>query len=822
MRAKFRSLCVLSSLLVSFSLAKASTFAWTNTASGSWSAATNWNPNAVPGSTDTAIVTNRGVTVTLNSATTVAGIILGTNGVGPVTLSLNSQTLTLNGPLTVNPSGSFTVDSGLVTGNSNAVLNGTIGWTGGLLGGALTLAANGTLNLTTTGNHDMPNCTFTNNGTVNWSNGPIRIGDPNGTTIYNYGLWNMQSDQTLSDSGYGYNNGTFNNYGTFRKSGGAGTSTATFIQNTVFNQLAGVLDVQNGTNGLMINFQNGGNFTGGYVTTNANGFAVLSAGSFTLNGTKTSTNTLENAGNLVGNNVISGALTWVGGVWAGAGFVTIATNSTLFVEGGAGNNDMPNTVVTNNGTIQWVSGTIRIGGPSGTTIFNNGLWNMQSDQTMSDSGYGYNNGTFNNYGTFRKSGGAGTSTGTLIQNTVFNQLAGMVDVQNGTNGLVLDFQNGGSFTGGYVTTNINGFAVLSVGNFTINGTKTSTNTLENSGNLLGNNVINGALTWVGGVWNGASFVSIATNSTLYVAGGGENNDMPNTVVTNNGTVQWVSGTIRIGGPSATTIYNNGLWNMQSDQTMSDSGYGYNSGTFNNYGTFRKSGGAGTSTATSIQNTVFNQLAGMIDVQNGTNGLVLDFQSGGNFTGGYVTTNVNGFAVLSVGNFTINGTETGTNTLQDSGNLLGNNVINGGFTWVGASGASLWNGATVTIQANSTVIATGGSLNDLSGSTVTNYGTFSWANGTLRGGNGGVVYNYGLWDAQNDQTFNQAYGGAAETFNNHGTFRKSGGGPEFTNATYFASGVVFNQLAGAIDVQNGTNGLQLDFQSGGVVRRKFQP
>jgi hypothetical protein len=44
----------------------------------------------------------------------------------------------------------------------------------------------------------------------------------------------------------------------------------------VFNQLAGVIDVQNGTNGLELAFQGGGNFTGGYITTNQFGLTVLS------------------------------------------------------------------------------------------------------------------------------------------------------------------------------------------------------------------------------------------------------------------------------------------------------------------------------------------------------------------------------------------------------------------------------------------------------------------------------------------------------------------------------------------------------------------
>src|ERR1017187_5649851 len=166
--------------VASFSV-RAATVNWTNATSGGWNVPTNWNPNGVPGASDTAIITNAGVTVSLNTATTIGAIILGTNGPGTVTLSLNNQTLALNGPLTVNPNGSFTVDSGALVGNANAVLHGTIGWSAATLGGILTLASGGTLNITAANNHDMPNCTVTNNGTVVWINGPIRAGGGGGT-----------------------------------------------------------------------------------------------------------------------------------------------------------------------------------------------------------------------------------------------------------------------------------------------------------------------------------------------------------------------------------------------------------------------------------------------------------------------------------------------------------------------------------------------------------------------------------------------------------------------------------------------------------------
>src|ERR1019366_784545 len=149
-----------------------------------------------------------------------------------------------------------------------------------------------------------------------------------------------------------------------------------------------------------------GNFTGGYITTNTTGTTYFSAGNFNLNGTATGTNVIENAGNLVGTNVIKGALNWVAGNWINAPYVTIPAGSTLLISS-ANNHDLPNCILTNSGSVVWNSGDIR-SGSSGTTIYNYGLWNAQSDQQLTTSGY---NGptVFNNFGTFRKSSGSKAS-----------------------------------------------------------------------------------------------------------------------------------------------------------------------------------------------------------------------------------------------------------------------------------------------------------------------------------------------------------------------------------------------------------------------------
>ena len=769
----------------------AATVVWNNTAGGNWSVATNWLPNTVPGPNDSALVTNPGTyTVTLDVSPTVGSLTLG-GASGTQQLLMNGHTLSLNGAFTINANGSYSLNSGALVGITNAVVAGTFGWVAGSLGGILTLAPGSTMTISSANNHDMPNCTLTSNGTVAWSQGPIR-GGGSGTVIYNYGLWNAQSDDNVNDA-FGGAGVVFNNYDTFRKSGGANElSTATTFENgVVFNQLGGVLDVQNGTNGLEIAFQGGGNFTGGYITTNQFGLTVFSIGSFNLNGTITGTNTWQDAGNLVGNNVINGALTWVAGNWDGAS-VSVTGNSTLLVRGGGGNNDLESCNFTNYGTVTWASGSLRGGGDPATLVYNYGLWNVQSDEVFEDA-FGGNGTVFNNYGTFRKSGGANGGA-TFFQNgVVFNQFGGVIDVQNGTDGLAVDFQGGGNFTGGYITTNRFGFTVFSIGSFNLNGTITGTNTWQDAGDLVGNNVISGALTWVAGNWDGAN-VTVTSNSTVIVAGGAGNNDLESCNFTNFGTVAWASGSLRGGGNPGTLVYNYGLWNAQSDQAFYDA-FGGNGTVFNNYATFRKSAGTNSNQTLIGGGVPFNQLAGLVDVQQGN--LVL--QGSGNFSGGAV--NGPGTTILSIGSFNIKGTlvPVASNFVENSGNLVGANVINGGLTWV----AGNWDGANVTVTSNSTVIVAGGAgNNDLANCNFTNYGTVAWASGNLRGGGnpGTLVYNYGLWNAQSDEAFYDAFGGNGTVFDNYATFHKSAGAS--TNDTLFGGGVLLNQLAGLVDVQQG--------------------
>ena len=691
-KIKGENILPVATVAVAFSLVaglhtEAASITWTNTVSGGWNTAANWNPNTVPGATDTAIITNAGVTVTLDISPTVGGIILGTNGAGTVRLSLNNQTLALNGPLTVNPSGSFTVDSGTLVGNTNAVLSGTIGWTAGLLAGTLTLAADGKLNIAGSGNNSLPNCNFTNYGSVAWSNGHIQIGGGHGTIIDNQGLWDCQGDLNLDNSAFG-GSGTFINAGTFRKSVGVISSETLFGNTVVFNQTGGVLDVQRGYLALI----GEGNFTGGYVTTNSTGATVLAYGNFTINGTVTSTNVCQADGNLVGVNVISGGFTWAGnGTWTGA-TVTIASNALVIVTGagatlgggvftaGSGFNDLPACLLTNYGTVAWTTGYIRVG--NGTVINNQGLWDCQCDQNLDNDNSPFGGGTFINSGTFRKSVGM-TGNSTSIGNyssVVFNQTGGVLDVQQGQ----LTLLNAGNFTGGYVTTNSTGATLLAYGSFTINGTVTSTNVCQGpSGNLTGVNVIAGGFTWAGsGTW-GAATVTIAPNTLVIITGAGATlgdgffvagngfNDMPNCTLTNFGTVAWSSGHIRIGGFKGSVINNQGLWDCQGDFVLDNNNF-TGPATFNNVGIFRKSATSGGST--SVGSTISFANDGTLDGRSGT------ISVSGSFTNPVGTLEVSNGATIQIAQAVVlpGGLLTGSGTVQ-APSITSSAVVNPGAT-----------------------------------------------------------------------------------------------------------------------------------------------
>jgi hypothetical protein len=349
----------------------------------------------------------------------------------------------------------------------------------------------------------------------------------------------------------------------------------------------------------------------------------------------------------------------------------------------------------------------------------------------------------------------------------------------------LTLTSGGSFTGGYVTTNFNGITYLAGGNFNINGTLTCTNVIFAGTDLIGTNVINGGLTWQNGQWNN-TVVTLSSNSVLTINGkNGEG--ISGSMFSNYGTVNWSAAAVN--GDGGTVIDNYGVWNAQDDHYFNGGTAGVE---FNNYGTFRKSGGAGGYPGTFFNSgAVFNQLAGELDVESGTNGLQLSLVSGGSFTGGYVTTNASGITYLGGGNFNINGTLTCTNVLFAGSYLIGTNVINGGLAWIDG----WWNGLVI-VNTNCVITIDAATYGKTFNGLVMNYGTVNWSADQLNANGGAVIDNYGLWNAQDSRYFD-----GSVVFNNFGTFVKSGGVGGYPG-TYFNTGTTFNQAGGTLSVQTG--------------------
>ena len=154
--------------------AHAADIVWTNVAGGNWSVAANWSPNQVPGTNDTAWITNNGTyAVTLDANVTLNGLALGGDS-GTQTFSHANYTLTLNGPGSSSPQGIYAFASGILAGSGALTLNGPFNWSGGTLGSSgsgQVVTANGGLMISGGGKNLY--ATFVNNGPGTCNAGPI-------------------------------------------------------------------------------------------------------------------------------------------------------------------------------------------------------------------------------------------------------------------------------------------------------------------------------------------------------------------------------------------------------------------------------------------------------------------------------------------------------------------------------------------------------------------------------------------------------------------------------------------------------------------------
>ena len=377
---------------------EAATYQWTNTLGGSWYQATNWSPNFVPGSADTAYITNAGTyTVFITNFNTTA----------------YANTLTLGGP------GSPTLfidnyNSTLSMTNSFVSAGGTLILSNCWMTGALTVQSGGQLLFAGSSGAYIYSLIITNQGTVTWGSGSLTAG---GTKIYNNSLWQMTGDNSTSWGGGAQP--LWVNSGTLRKSAGTGTSridsfnfqnqtsgmvdaqtgtimfyggSSNYVRGVFTNSVTGGINLANGTwtdaggsfTGLGTNYFSSGTFN---LQTNPPTGLVIAGGDLYITGTNSFqqsgsiTNLTLNGATLHGTNTVgTGQLTFNSGSIVDQ--LTISPTGQWQVNSATGNRLIYGLNVFNQGTVL-CGGGLSLGT---TVISNGGLWQYTGDYNVSYGG----------------------------------------------------------------------------------------------------------------------------------------------------------------------------------------------------------------------------------------------------------------------------------------------------------------------------------------------------------------------------------------------------------------------------------------------------
>ena len=726
----------------------------------------NWSPNALPGPTDTAWVTNNGTyTVTLDGSAMIASLHLGGTS-GTQTLSHASGLLTLGGDSTASANGAYILNGGTLDGSGKLSLAASFTWLAGNLGSAgssLTVAANGGVALSGT-SKNFNGGTLVNAGAGSWSGGPLSCYNNPLFTNAPSGTFDFQADgNALAQFG----SAVLANAGTLSKSAGTGITTvgAACYNSGLIQARSGLLNlIGGGTNSGqfvcdgpgMLGFgggthllQSASSVTGpGAVwvsadTLNVQGqFAVgsLTNGGGTVNfssgGTPIVTNLILNSesGSLVGIDAITvvGVFNWTFGNFGGVGnnSLTLTANGGIVLSGG--DKYFNGGTLINAGAGSWSGGFVYCYNNPLFTNAPGGSLDLQSD---GDPFRQYGSGVLANAGTLRKSAGAGTTT---IELPCYN--SGLIQAQSGLLNLTGGATNSGQFEcdsagtlgfGGGTYWLQNGSSVtgagvvsLSAGTLNIQGpvavgsvTDTWGLTLE-GGALLGSGAVTvpGAFNWISG-----NFGGVDNSLTLIAKGGivlsGGYKYFNGGTLVNAGAGSWSGGNVYFYNNPIFTNAPGGSLDLQSD---GDPFRQYGSGVLANAGTLGKSAGAGTTT---IELPCYN--SGLIQAQSG----LLNLTGGGTNSGQFVCADA-GALGFGGGTYLLQGASsvTGPGAVSVSGGTVN---VQGQF----AVGSLTNTGGIVNFSSGGMPMATnlamnGGSL--IGSDAVMVGGVFNWSSGIFGG------------------------------------------------------------------------------------------
>jgi autotransporter-associated beta strand protein len=583
--------------------------------------------------------------------------------------------------------GRFLLADGVISGEGNITLGIPVTWTGGQFAGAGAGVDSVTLtrNVAITGSAFLFARTLSlGDGAQNpietsWTSGGIALG--NGAVLHN------RAGSTLDvgfDGGFIFNQfsqsaGVIRNDGVFRKSA-PGTVTIgpsmTFRNDGVVEVKAGTLLVQSGgthsggfsvDEGAVLTFADGNHTLAVGAVLEGSGEIRLTGGTLHLSeGVAVSARVVISGGTLTGPGAtaVNNALVWTGGSLTGANAATdsftLAGSTTI---GGGGSRSLSGrTLFIGDGSepanASWTNGAIQLGDGAILHIRQGSVLDVGFDGGSVLNQFSNSGGVFRNEGTFRKSGGTGTTT---IQSGILFQNSGTVDIQSGTLALmsggtfatgsfqlaagaelslsgIFDFEPGAGFSG-----DPGSLVTLTSGSASFEGTrlfgsdfdiKTATLTLEGEtaieGGVRFNNtssvLTGGGDISIGGLVDFVNEGKIRTTSpgsTLTVQGGLRLNSFAATfdgrVVELAGDTEHINGTVNLLNGAVFNHHSASTWLAKGNDTISG-------GAFNNAGIFVKTIGTGTST---ISSTFTN--TGLVAIDSG----ILALPGGGYFTAGTI-------------------------------------------------------------------------------------------------------------------------------------------------------------------------------------------
>lgn len=690
----------------------------------------------------------------------------------------------------------------------------------------LLISSGAFLDVANTSVNDFTGSQIENSGTFTWTSGNLTT-DATGGITNNVGA--LFADANPSDVSIGSSGATFDNYGTYEKTG-AGTTTVT---QTFNNYSSETLEVSNGifeiagggtnidgavmrvtNSGLIVfksspytivnaanlevgNSENENKLDGSQYFTLPTGEQInfgyeLSSSTLTLGsveGSSLNVAFLQSGGTLAGTHVIADDYFLENGDLNSSGTTTIASGGSLtFAD--AGTNYFRYRTIINDGTINWTDGSLA--GGSGSSITNNGTFKDTADTRFYNYIGGAHSFTNSATGTYNKNGPGTTEFDSPFNNQgTVNVNAGTLKLDGGgtnSTGAKIDADSGATvqFDSDYTIEDGsdlagNGTVELTYGLLDIAG-EIAVKILQKGGDIDGNFDIAGTFDWDDGLWNAA----VAETSTTIKPTGTLNIDESTAYfrgrdIINNGTVNWIAGTLLTDSEGSFT--NSGTFNDQSADGDDISEYS-GSSVFTNNGTFLK-----TSTGSTRIDLQFNNTSPKtLDVRNGS----LELNGGGTNLGGAAVVVKNDGLIrftdnctivqaedltteslsgqfgyeLAGGELDLNG-QLNANLLQTGGELEGTHTIAGTFTLEGGDWDANSDGATTTIASTGVVnIDPTGSQNpDYDNRDIINYGTFNWKHGDLDTTSAGSFTNYGNFNDQTDHDHEIGGTSGVATFTN---------------------------------------------------------